>query len=270
MKRSIRSSILPLLLSAVICLSTVMSGCGGNGGEKAAETTDTPVVSASNETAVYDESDTFTDVKSSVSEVSSEASKTESKTASKTESKTESTSESKKSESKVSQSTEEKTVSGDEKNESAAESAAISEKSDDKKEYKEGQTVTVLVKFGNIAMNGSPAKIGAYDYWITYDADVLEYVSAKEATKGDLTVVNGDEPGIVKIVHVAAMGFDDDYTGEKKPTYKVTFKVKKTTTSLGMSGKCPSLTAVSMDGKDTLNLVGVKNPEDNYSEFTIE
>ncbi len=266
MKRSIRSSILPLLLSAVICLSTVMSGCGGNGGEKAAETTDTPVVSASNETAVYDESDTFTDVKSSVSEVSSEASKTESKTASKTES----TSESKKSESKVSQSTGEKTVSGDEKNESAAESAAISEKSDDKKEYKEGQTVTVLVKFGNIAMNGSPAKIGAYDYWITYDADVLEYVSAKEATKGDLTVVNGDEPGIVKIVHVAAMGFDDDYTGEKKPTYKVTFKVKKTTTSLGMSGKCPSLTAVSMDGKDTLNLVGVKNPEDNYSEFTIE
>lgn len=136
--------------------------------------------------------------------------------------------------------------------------------------YKAGQTVVVYVKFGNIAMNGSPAKIGAYDYWLTYNDDVLDYVSAEETTKGDISVVNDQISGMVKIAHISALGFNDDYTGEKKPTYKVTFTVKKDAADLGLKGECPSLTAVSMDGKDTLTLINKKNPKDDYSEIEIK
>ena len=198
-----------------------------------------------------------TDSKSqaAVSTQTENESKEENMTESKTETKTESKEESKKAESK-------QDANPPAESKAAASTAETSG-------YKAGQTVTLDIRFGNIAMNGQPAKIGAYDYWITYNDSVLQYVDAVEQTASDLKMVNDKEKGKVKIAHIAAMGFDDDYTGAKRSTYKVTFKVLQDTTDLGISCRCPSLTAVSMDGKDTLTLISKQSPEDKYSEYVI-
>lgn len=268
-KSNSKKRIAAALAAAAICMTFAFSGCGKKT-DNSSEV-ESVVISAT------------TDVASSSEKETEASSKTESKAESKTESK-ESTS-SKAASSKASsasgssskaaeaskvESDAETTENQIEVTTSAAETTNNSSAAPKTDGYKKDQVVTVYVNFGHIAMNGEPAKIAAYDYWITYNSDLLEFVSADQMTSSDLKVVNSNEPGMVKIAHIAAYGFDDDFTGEAKPTYKVQFKVKQDTKDLGLSGKCPSLTACTMDGKDTLTLISVKQPNDPYSSFTVE
>ena len=248
--------------AAALCLCMIAAGCGNKDtdtssiGETSSivQTTDSAGSEASSSESTSGKETSSKDTSSKAS--SKESSKAESAAASKAESaKAESSQAAEKANTKPAESTAPA-------EESKADSSSV--------KYHAGDTVAVYVKFGHIAMNGQPAKIGAYDYWLSYDASALEYVSSSEQTTSDLKMVNEKEAGMVKIAHIAALGFSDDYTGEEKPTYKVTFKVRKDTDDLGLSGQCPSLAAVSMDGKTTQVLVNNKGLKDTYSDFSVE
>ena len=260
-----RRSVTAALLTAAVAFSMIAAGCGSKNDDasSAAESPDTAVSSSAASKA------------ESSSEASAASSKAESSKAASSKAESSKAASSKAESSKASEvSSKEESQAAESKAETKPEAAQPEESkpAEDSSGYKAGDTVAIYVKFGNISMNGQPAKIGAYDFWLTYDASALEYVSSKEQTKSDLNMVNEKEPGIFKIAHVAALGFDDDYTGEKKPTYKVTFKVKKDTNDLGLSAQVPSLAAVSMDGKSTQVLINKKNPQDmnKYCEYTVE
>lgn len=275
-----------LALTAALCMCMTAAGCG----DKTKDNTSS--MSAQSIVSVVETKDTAVSKEGNSAENTTE-SKTESKSTSKSESKTESTVQSKtektvsaaadtstvsKSEEKTSsentQTTENKTENKSEskaenKAESKAESKATAKNTDG---FSSGQTIVLDIRFGGININGEPAKIGAYDYWIEYDQSALEYVESVEQTKSDMQLVNDDEIGKLKIAHIAAMGFKDDFTGKKKSTYKVYFKAKKDmkdVKEMGITCKCPSLTAVSMDGKDTFTLINAKTPQDRYSEYSI-
>ena len=263
-----RRRVLTALAALTLSISLLISGCGDkNTSSEASQEASSAIVSSQEaEASVSSEVSSET---SSAAESSKAESKEESKAESKAESKTESKAESKaNSQEAASQPASTQTVTTTQED-TAPESKTESKAEEANGQYHAGQTITVDVKFGNIKMNGSPAKIGAYDYWITYDDSALEYVSAEEMTTSDMKVINDKESGSIKIAHIAALGFDDDFSGEKKPTYRLTFKVKKDTSDLGLTGECPSLTAVSMDGKDLLTLISKQHPADTYSEMTI-
>lgn len=285
---SVRRSVLCAVLAATVCFSAFAGGCKDKNNEEAPQTSDTAIASsaaASSKSESSAASDTSKDSSSAASSKASKDSDSSKKDASSKASSSKAASSkaasSKAASSKTEQSSKEQTETSKaaEPDDKKTETSSVNSKSEDVSKaetgYKAGQTVTLYVKFGNISMNGEPAKIGAYNYDITYDADTVEYVSGEPQTKSDypdseLNIVNTDKPGMIDIAHVAAYGFSDDFTGEKKATYKVTFKVLKDTADLGISGNCPSLTAVSMDAKNTLTLINSTNTTDDYSGFTIE
>ncbi len=282
LKKNIRS-VKAFALAAALCFCITAGSCSNKTDNNSSGSISS---AAESSTVISETADSAASASSkaenSKTESSSKSSKAESGKAasSKSESKAESKAQSSaatKSEGASEESgtkTEQKT---DSKTEVKTESAAAAESKDEKTEIKtdgftKGQTIVVDIRFGGININGAPAKIGAYDYWIDYDTSALEYVKSVEQTKSDLQLVNDKEAGTVKIAHIAAMGFEDDFSGNRKSTYKVYFTAKKDmkdTKEMGLKCSCPSLTAVSMDGKDTFTLINTKTPEDKYSEYVV-
>ena len=253
------------LAAAALCLCLIAGGCGKNSDTPAA-TKDTPSIQTSSVTADIDDSDEV-----SSSAVSSEKAASSSSNASSKAAASEKTA--------SSSAPSEKSVSNDAGSAAKDETTSVQEgKSDSVSEkteksdtgYKKDQTVTVSIEFGHIAANGSPAKIGAYDYTITYDTSLVEYISTEDQITEDMKVVNDKNPGEIKIAQISAMGFDEDFTGEPKATFKIKFRVKKDTDYLKITGECPSLTAISMDGKDMIPLINSKKTDDPYSKLVIE
>ena len=136
---------------------------------------------------------------------------------------------------------------------------------------KAGETITVQVTVGDVKIDGEAAKLGAYNYDVNYNADVLEYVEGKDETTGGMPLVNANTAGTVKLATMAALGLTEDFSGEKAPVYTLTFKTTKDTTEgeLGLTGKCTSLTAVTADGSNTKTLIGVNNPDDSLTALKI-
>lgn len=138
------------------------------------------------------------------------------------------------------------------------------------KKYHAGDTVTATVEFGGITCNGEAGKIGAYNYDVNYNADVLKYESCEQKTTGGMPLANGATAGVVKLGNMAATGLDQDFTGAKAPVAVLTFTVTADTDDLGITGACTSLSGMSQDGSATEKLVGVDNPDDPYSDLVVD
>jgi len=138
------------------------------------------------------------------------------------------------------------------------------------KKYHAGDTVTATVEFGGITCNGEAGKIGAYNYDVNYNADVLKYESCEQKTTGGMPLANGATAGVVKLGNMAATGLDQDFTGAKAPVAVLTFTVTADTDDLGITGACTSLSGMSQDGSATEKLVGVDNPDDPYSHLVVD
>jgi len=136
--------------------------------------------------------------------------------------------------------------------------------------YHAGDTVTVTVEVGGVQIDGAAAKLGAYNYDVNYNAAAVKYVSATDKTTGGMPLVNAAKEGVVKLATMAAMGLNEDFSGDKAPVYVLTFEVTADTDDLGISGACTSLTAVTSDGSSTKTLVGVNNPDDPYTDLTYD
>ena len=138
------------------------------------------------------------------------------------------------------------------------------------KKYHAGDTVVATMTAGGIAIDGAAAKLGAYNYDITYNADVVKFVSNADKTTGGMPLVNSAKAGVVKLATMAAMGLNEDFSGDKAAVAEVTFEVTADTDDLGIEGKCSSLTAVTTDGSSTKTLVGVSNPDDPYTKLELD
>ncbi len=142
--------------------------------------------------------------------------------------------------------------------------------------YKAGEQEVVTIKFGNIEKG---ATIGAYNYEIYYDPEFVELAlnDKGKPIKEDLavnedsaptTVLNTDEPGLVKVAMMAAEGIENDVSGAPVDIFKLTFNVKKDASKLGIEGKCTSLTLIkngeqvsvlgpTIDAADTFSVMDV-------------
>ena len=136
--------------------------------------------------------------------------------------------------------------------------------------YRRGDKVTAVVTFGGLEINGAPAKLAAYNYDIIYNSAVADVVSCTDKTTGGSFVYNTGIENEVKLALMATYGVNEDFSGENAPAAVVVFEVTRNTDSLDIRGGCSSLSVVSMDAVDSKTAVGVRNPEDPYSQLIVD
>ena len=137
--------------------------------------------------------------------------------------------------------------------------------------YRKGDIITVDILLGNVTIDGEPAGMGAMNYELYYDSNVLEYQSSESDNK--LYMFNPtDHQGTLKMAAMAATFISFDYSRDTKaPVFHVYLKVTEDTDTLGISGECTSLTAMSEDSANAPVLIGRDNDGDSdyYTGYTI-
>ena len=133
--------------------------------------------------------------------------------------------------------------------------------------YNAGDTVKAEIVFNNITINGSEAQIGAFNYDLNFDKDSLEYISTQSNITHQFNLVNAKnkDTGSIYIGYV----YDPESIEKTEPHYYALFRVKKSIDTLDIVGKCKSLTAISLDGKDKKNLLTPNSVTDDYSSLAF-
>ena len=136
--------------------------------------------------------------------------------------------------------------------------------------YHKGDLIAAVMTVGGLTLDGEPAKLGAYNYDITFDPQTVKCVACADMTTGGSFIYNDGYQNAVLLCNMAALGVDGDFSGDKAPAAAVLLKVTADTNDLRIAGECTSLSEVSMDGSKMKTLVGVNNPEDRYTELVLD